>query len=136
MTHAQVAMRTSYASRISRLVGQFVDGCVAFVPFVAAAIMMSVEETTGLILIGVAMFWAVGYLFLADGMEGGQSIGKRMLGMRVVHQETGRPCTFLQSLIRNLLLSILGPIDWIFIFGSRHQRLGDMLANTVVIDAD
>jgi uncharacterized RDD family membrane protein YckC len=28
---------------------------------------------------------------------------------------------------------VLGPIDWIFIFGERHQRLGDMLAGTVVI---
>jgi hypothetical protein len=27
----------------------------------------------------------------------------------------------------------LGPIDWIFIFGERHQRLGDEAAGTIVI---
>ena len=31
------------------------------------------------------------------------------------------------------LTRLLGPLDWIFIFGSRHQRLGDMAAGTVVI---
>jgi hypothetical protein len=31
--------------------------------------------------------------------------------------------------------ALLGPLDWIFIFGSTHQRLGDMIAGTVVIEA-
>jgi uncharacterized RDD family membrane protein YckC len=30
-------------------------------------------------------------------------------------------------------LAILGPIDRIFIFGERHQRLGDKAAGTIVI---
>lgn len=46
---------------------------------------------------------------------------------------TGAPCTYGQSFIRNLLLAVLGPIDWIFIFGERHQRLGDKAAGTIVI---
>ena len=28
---------------------------------------------------------------------------------------------------------LLGPIDWIFIFGDKHQRLGDKLAGTIVV---
>jgi uncharacterized RDD family membrane protein YckC len=28
---------------------------------------------------------------------------------------------------------ILGPIDWIFIFGDRRQRLGDKAAGTIVV---
>jgi uncharacterized RDD family membrane protein YckC len=35
--------------------------------------------------------------------------------------------------VRNILLSILGPIDWIFIFGERRQRLGDKAAGTIVV---
>jgi hypothetical protein len=31
---------------------------------------------------------------------------------------------------------LLGPIDWIFIFGDRHQRLGDKIAGTIVVTAD
>ncbi len=51
----------------------------------------------------------------------------------VVDARTGQPCTFGQSFVRNLLLSILGFIDWLFIFGRKRQRLGDMAAPTLVI---
>ena len=53
--------------------------------------------------------------------------------MRVISEESGAPCTFGQSLVRNFLLALLGPIDWVFIFGERHQRLGDKAAGTIVI---
>jgi hypothetical protein len=38
--------------------------------------------------------------------------------------------------VRNISLLILTWIDWIFIFGERRQRLGDKLANTVVVKVD
>jgi uncharacterized RDD family membrane protein YckC len=72
------------------------------------------------------------YLLLADGLGNGQSVGKRVLKMSVVDATTGKPCTFGQSFLRNLPM-ILGIIDWIFIFRDNRQRLGDRLANTVVI---
>lgn len=77
--------------------------------------------------------WWIFYYFFADGLAGGQSIGKRWMGMHVINAETGAPCTFGQSFIRNLLLAVLGPIDWVFIFGDRHQRLGDKAAGTIVV---
>jgi hypothetical protein len=72
----------------------------------------------------------------ADALDDGQSIGKRWLGIRVVDDITNAPCTFGQSFIRNLLLAVLGPIDWIFIFGERRQRLGDKAAGTIVVDEE
>jgi uncharacterized RDD family membrane protein YckC len=56
--------------------------------------------------------------------------------VRVVDARTGEPCTYRQSFIRNILLTFLGPIDWLFIFGERHQRLGDKAAGTIVVTAD
>jgi uncharacterized RDD family membrane protein YckC len=85
------------------------------------------------VLIVITCLFAFLYTLLADGLEGGQSWGKRMVGIRVVSMQTGTPCSFGQSFIRNLLLMILGPIDWIFIFGDRRQRLGDKLAGTIVV---
>jgi hypothetical protein len=35
----------------------------------------------------------------------------------------------------NILLSLMGPTDWIFICGEKHQRLGDKAAGTIVIPA-
>jgi uncharacterized RDD family membrane protein YckC len=37
--------------------------------------------------------------------------------------------------VRNALLAVLSFVDWIFIYGSRQQRLGDMAANTLVVEA-
>lgn len=125
----------NYSSRFTRLIGQLLDGFIAVIPLVAAAVVAALMEPLGRPLLLAALVWAVGYIFLADGMRGGQSIGKRWLGMTVIDEKTGRPCTFGQSFIRNFILSILGPIDWVFIFGERHQRLGDKLAGTVVVGA-
>lgn len=122
-----------YASRLSRLLGQILDGLVAGAPFIVAMMAVALNHWLGVIVMLAAAGWSFFYYFFADGFSGGQSYGKRALGMHVIDAKTGAPCSFGQSFLRNLLLAILGPIDWIFIFGERHQRLGDMAAGTVVI---
>jgi|SRR5690348_16639891 len=122
-----------YASRLNRLLGQIIDGLVTGAPFILAAIFASMNRFIGIVFMLVAIGWSFFYYFFSDGFSGGQSYGKRALGMHVIDAKTGAPCSFGQSFLRNLLLAILGPIDWIFIFGERHQRLGDMAAGTVVI---
>jgi uncharacterized RDD family membrane protein YckC len=125
-----------YASRTSRLFGQCVDGFVAVAPL-GLFFLLPTESSTVLSAFSLAWAgWACFHVLLADGMEGGQNWGKRAAGTRVVVEATGAPCTFWQSFVRNLLLSVLGPIDWIFIFGERHPRLGDKAAGTIVIPAE
>ncbi len=130
-----------YASRFTRLIGQFIDGFVGGFPIMVVAIFAAIvglhETTTGgiiaAILFAVAGAWAFFYYFFSDGFTGGQTYAKRMLGIHVIDAKTRMPCSFGQSFLRNLLLALLGPIDAIFIFGERRQRLGDMVAGTVVI---
>jgi uncharacterized RDD family membrane protein YckC len=124
------------ASRISRLIGQLLDGVIAFVPLAIAFIISGINETLGRPVVIVAMLLAVGYYFFADGLSGGGSFAKQWMKMEVVDATTHRPCTFWQSFVRNFLLAVLGPLDWIFIFGERRQRLGDMAAGTLVRVAD
>ena len=124
-----------YASRGSRLGGQLIDAGIILIPIVIAAFLTAVSETIGTIAFVAALLFGIGYYFFADAMRGGQSFGKRAVDAAVIHAETGQPCTAGQSFVRNLLLYILGPIDWIFIFGERHQRLGDKLAGTIVVEA-
>ena len=121
----------NYASRGQRLFGQIVDA------FIGAAPFLLVGWLNGPFISGAIFWFAIGWsifnYFFADGMVGGQSFAKRWLGMHVISEATGLPCTYWQSFLRNVLLWILGPIDWIFIFGDKHQRLGDKLAGTIVI---
>ena len=124
-----------YASRSSRLMGQIMDGLIAAAPVLLLLVIPNDQEAVLGVLAIAWIGWVFFNILLADGLAGGQSLGKRVVGIRVVDAESGAPCTFWQSFIRNVLLSILGPLDWIFIFGAKHQRLGDKAAGTIVVAA-
>ncbi len=116
-----------------RFIGQVLDSFVAILAIICGAIPVALSETFGPITMVGGIVFALFYILFADGLSGGQSYGKRAMKTAVVDASTGQPCTFMKSFIRNILLSLLGIIDWIFIFGEKRQRLGDMAANTIVI---
>jgi uncharacterized RDD family membrane protein YckC len=119
------------ASLGDRLVGQILDSMVAIAVIAVSAIPYAISEAIGVITLVGGVAFALFYILFADGFRRGQSYGKRIVKTAVVDATTRTPCTFGQSFLRNLLLSILGVIDWAFIFG--QKRLGDMAANTLVV---
>ena len=120
------------ASRSDRLFGQCLDGIVGGVPLLLG-LLVTKFFNAGVFLLVLGGLWAVFYYLFADGFPGGQSLGKRWIGMYVIDERSGEPCTFGDSFIRNIFLAALGPIDWVFIFGEKHQRLGDKAAGTIVV---
>jgi uncharacterized RDD family membrane protein YckC len=90
------------------------------------------------------LFIAVGaaYLLLRDALFiPGQSIGKFLFGLRVISLDHGRPCSRVQSAQRNFILLVPGlnlvaaGLETIAVTRDpQGQRLGDMLANTQVIE--
>ncbi len=82
----------------------------------------------------------IGYFTYFESTTG-QTPGKRALGIRVVALSTGRPPTLERALLR----SVMRIIDWLptlFLLGfvvalltSRKQRLGDLVADTIVVRA-
>ncbi|WP_223631568.1 RDD family protein, partial [Pseudomonas atacamensis] len=97
------------------------------------------ENTIPIAITIVALFiinWC--YFFAFEFFSGGRTIGKRILGIRVI-QENGHSITLLSSFIRNLLRIIdslptaylLGMI--MVFFHSKHKRLGDLVAGTIVV---
>jgi uncharacterized RDD family membrane protein YckC len=79
-----------------------------------------------------------GYFFAFEFFSGGRTIGKKLMGIRVL-QENGHSITLLSSFIRNLIRIIdslpaayfLGII--MIFFHSKHKRLGDLVAGTIVV---
>jgi len=57
------------------------------------------------------------YLLSADAMGGGQSVGKRLLGLRTVDPQTGLSVTAAQSLKRNADLALLYALVFIPLLG-------------------
>jgi uncharacterized RDD family membrane protein YckC len=133
MDTAEPSDRAELASLTDRLLGQILDSFVAIAAIAFSAIPFAVSEAVGQVTSACGLGIAVFYILFADGFSNGQSYGKRLMKTAVVDEDDGTPCTFFQSFLRNLLLAILGPIDWLFIFGQRRQRLGDKAASTIVI---
>jgi uncharacterized RDD family membrane protein YckC len=80
-----------------------------------------------------------GYFAFFEWIWSGQTPGKRWLKLRVL-REDGRPITFWESSVRNLLRTFdmmpapFYSIGLIAVFStSRDQRVGDMVAGTVVV---
>ena len=71
-------------------------------------------------------------LFFMDGFGDGQGPGKKLLSLQVLRLKNGKPCTFKDSFIRRLT-SIFQPLDSFWTFGKQRQRMGDTLAETVVV---
>lgn len=99
------------------------------------------------------------YILISDGFFNGQSIGKKLVGLRVVLTEPGREgqkCTFRRSAVRNLPYAVVVVFGAIPIFGwfivlplgvlfmlieayfvyadDQGIRIGDIYAGTQVID--
>lgn len=98
---------------------------------------------------------ALSYAALHDGMGMGQSVGKRIFGLRVVEDQLGLPCSFRNACLRNLPFFLGIPLAALPIFWAGSffvmlplvalelylilsldtgVRLGDVLANTLVIE--
>jgi len=83
-----------------------------------------------------SMLWLV-YFILAEGLGNGQSLGKKLVGIRVVNPGGGR-ISFNQAIIRNVLRMVDGLacylVGAVLVWRSpRKQRLGDRVADTVVV---
>lgn len=133
-----------FRARLSRLAAKAVDLTIF-------SILMFAPGNLG-------MLAAISYLALADSFFNGESIGKKILGIRVIDLEEGTPCTARQSFVRNIpilvpfLFSFLGSWGWIITFLSlmpltilevylvmkldSFHRVGDILAQTTVIGND
>lgn len=94
----------------------------------------------GLFFIGALVSGLV-YLTITSITQGrwGITVGKWICGIRTV-RTTLRPCGFFRALVRDLLFAIdtfplmsYIPITLIFAFSQDRQRLGDMVADTIVI---
>ena len=91
-----------------------------------------------LVLLTFAIAWS--YFVLLEWLWQGQTVGKRLYGLRVIRDD-GAPAGFIAVLIRNLLRIVdflpafygLGLL--MIIVTSRSQRLGDMAAGTYVVRA-
>lgn len=121
----------SIGSRLSRMFALYVDIlCLSLGQGFLFFLYPIFDSSESFFLISAAS-WLFGLLGM-DGIMGGRSFGKRLLSLQVVRLKDGKPCTFKDSIVRRFT-AIFQPFDALFAFGKNKQRMGDKLANTVVV---
>lgn len=89
-------------------------------------------------IVGAALLWSFYYICFRDSFANGQSIGKRCMNLIVVGTWSHKPCTPLQSFLRNalccfhyvLIVEAVMPLANL----KTGRRIGDFLAQTMVTE--
>ena len=122
------------ASALQRFAAAFIDGIVGNVPFWILAIV-----SYKLAMIGYV--FTIGYLLTKDALPflNGQSVGKKLMGIKVVKEETGQMLTndYGTAITRqvSLLIPLFNIVDALMVFSDERKRFGDKWAKTVVVKA-
>jgi uncharacterized RDD family membrane protein YckC len=124
-------------------------GLARAVDFLLAIILASAAQIIGPLL-------AAAYLITADALFGGQSLGKRLFGLKTVVIPRRAPPSYRESILRNAPFALVTffyafPILWLLLFVAGIPiilfetymvwsdrlgiRIGDVFADTQVVDA-
>ncbi|MGM9837995.1 MAG: RDD family protein [Paludibacteraceae bacterium] len=143
-TNDVLALSTSYRAPLGkRLVASILDSLIAssMMLLLLGIAYMGGEQGEGSFAPLCGMVFAYVYLFVKDGFKGGQSWGKKAVGLMVIHLSDGKPCTVGQSAVRALItlllnLTIIGGVvePLMVLITDNGRRLADRAAGTQVIE--
>ncbi len=143
------------ATRSARFGATMIDfGSVAVIGIVAAVAVPRIHAgSTPISNVLIGVFVVLGMAWLAMSIfsivlchRQGQTVGKRLMGVRVVRTDGSRASFGRIVLLRNIAPNIFakvpyaGPcfslVNYLFIFGASRRCLHDWIADTMVVTAD
>jgi uncharacterized RDD family membrane protein YckC len=143
--HASHAM---LASRSTRFFGALLDGILMLAGGIPGGILFfatmdneAEPSVVGMLAMGAGMI-AVAIVNWVMIVQRGQSIAKRILGMRIIVRDTGELPGFLRGVLLrvwvpaaiNQACNLFSLVDALWIFGDERRCLHDLIAGTIVID--
>ncbi len=141
---------TVLAGRGTRLVAVILDGIIftamVYLPLILAAAGSSGANSSdlgfafgGIVTVVGFSVWA--WLTIRNVVANGQSLGKKITGIKVTRADGSRASLgrifWLRNIVNGLLsiIPLYGIIDALFIFAESQQCLHDKIADTIVVDA-
>jgi uncharacterized RDD family membrane protein YckC len=138
-----VAFSYRLASPVLRLAALMVDWLTVTAAWTILAVIIGLlsivsRDLAGMVMVVSYFLLSQGYRIAAEWMWRGQTLGKKVMRLRVV-DERGLRLTFAQIALRNLLRAVDGlPFAYLVgglaaLFSRKAQRLGDLAAGTLVV---
>ena len=128
------------ASFGQRFVATIIDALIVLVPIAVLVGIAIATESAALIIIVylVAIAGAIAYTVYFEGGPTGQTIGKKVMNIRVVDFNTGGPIGYGRAFVRMLVESLLsGSICYLgylwMLWDREKQTWHDKIATTVVV---
>lgn len=124
-------------SLITMVLGFIVGGLIGVIFVFGGQSTSDTSFVAATYLVGFLVFF--GYFILLEGpLGGGQTIGKRILHIRVVREENLEVMDYTKSFVRNILRIVDGFLCYLVAIllihsSDKNQRLGDSAAHTLVI---
>jgi uncharacterized RDD family membrane protein YckC len=123
-----------YASWIQRVGAALIDYAPIFVLEAIFFRWFAIRAIFGLIGLG----WTIYNRWYQAGTTG-QSLGKKVLGLRLVSEETGQPIGMAMAFVRDLchfIDSVICYVGYLFpLWDAKRQTIADKIVRTVVISA-
>ncbi|HZL88824.1 MAG TPA: RDD family protein [Pirellulaceae bacterium] len=141
VTPENIAFEYRVAGPFRRLPAYLIDltviGAICTILLIGLSLMFIVSPGTYMFIIFIS-FFAIRWFYggVLEAVFNGQTLGKWLLGLRTVNYD-GLPINALQAIMRNVLreadLFILLAGLVVMMMNKRFQRLGDLVAGTIVI---
>lgn len=119
-----------------RFVAAFIDGLIGYIPIFLFGFINYRLAMLGYV-------FTLGYLLTKDalpevgGFLGGQSIGKKLMNIKVIKEDTGQGILgdYGTAIVRQipLLIPFFGIVDALMVLGDERKRFGDKWAKTIVV---
>ncbi len=134
------------ARRLSRLAAHFLDFFLAFAAALPGFMLMASETMVevGAVVLSLGLIAIVVYNFVLLHRQG-QTLGKKILRVRILRSDGGRASLRRIIVLRAFLPGVIGAIpglgalfgllDALWIFGAESRCIHDYLADTIVVEA-
>jgi len=123
-----LSSKKNFADLGNRIAAGLIDGIIVMVAIIIA---MSVNEVIGLIvsLIGGLSY----YLYFMSDNGGGQTIGYKLVKIKLVGEDTMKSISLGQAFLWYLVFAFAGVIGWIWFFNDEKRRMLHNLASRTIV---
>ena len=125
----------TYANWGQRALGYLID----VAPVIVVVLILS-RISVGLLVVGwlLSLGWSIYNRWYLGGTTG-QSIGRKVVNIRLVSERTGQPIGMLMAFVRDIchiIDSLICYVGWLFpLWDAKRQTIADKIVSTVVIPA-